>query len=285
MKNIAPEHAAEPLPPLPENPLVSIITPSYNTGRFIEETLRSIEAQDYPYIEHIVLDSGSTDETPQILARHPSVRLIRPAPHPLVDKQNHGLSIAQGDILAILAADDCHLPGAVRKAVEALQAHPDVALVYGNDLQVDAHGAEVVRTRGWQTDVDGLLNRINIVPEPAAFFRRDALQRVGPLDARYPLVSDWNLWIRIARMYPILHVDDWWAAFRVHPGQLTAKNKYAAWKQGRRMTRELGGRFFSPLFWSYWRGKLTRGARMLRSGDVRMFARKLDGIVRGFATK
>jgi len=271
--------------PLSETPLVSIVTPSYNTGRFIEETLRSVNEQGYPRVEHIVLDSGSTDETPEILARFPSVRLIAPAPGGLTDKINHGFSIAQGEIVACLNADDYYLPGAIAKAVEALKRNPEAALVYCNFLHVDEHSVEIERMRSKQASFQQLLEERNYVPHQTAFIRREALERVGPLDARYPLVSDWNLWIRIGREFPILYVDDWWGAFRIRQGQLSDIHKYAFWIQGRKMTREHGARFFSPLFWAYWRGKFSRAWLMLRRRQFSVFNSKMRDFFVGFGRR
>jgi glycosyltransferase involved in cell wall biosynthesis len=268
--------------PLPPTPLVTIVTPSYNTGRFIEETLRSVQEQDYPRIQHIVLDSGSTDQTPEILARYPSVRLISPAPGGITEKVNHGFMLADGEILAWINADDYYLPGAVTKAVAALQEHPEAGLVYCNYLHVDEGSVEVDRERSKQAGFRELIEERNYVPHQTAFFRREALDRVGEVNTRYPLVQDWDLWIRISKEFPIVHVDDWWAAFRVSRGQRSDVHKYAFWSQGRKMTREHGAPFFSPLFWDYWRGKVSRAARMVRRGEFRTFASKLRDFARGF---
>lgn len=271
--------------PLPETPLVSIVTPSYNTGRFIEETLRSVREQDYPCVEHIVLDSGSTDETPDILARFPSVRLIRPAPGGVSEKVNHGFSIAQGDIVGWLCADDYYLPGAIAKAVEALKRNPDAALIYCNNVLVDEDSVEIERIRSKQATFRELLDEWNLVPQHTAFMRREALERVVPLDPRYPLVPDWDLCIRISKQYPILYVDDWWAAFRIRRGQLSDVHKYAAWRQARKMTREHGAAFFSPLLRGYWRGKFRRAGLLLRQGQFKAFNAKLRDFLVGFAAR
>lgn len=267
---------------LPETPLVSIVTPSYNTGRYIEETLRSVQMQDYPRIEHIVLDSGSTDGTAEILSRYPSVRVISPAPAGPVEKVNHGISIAHGDIVAWLCADDYYLPGAISRAVAALQRNPDAALVYCSNLRVDENSIEVDREQGRQAGFRELLDERCYVPLQTAFMRREALERVGPLDKRYPMVADWDLFLRISREYPIHFEDDWWAAFRLHDSQLSAVRKYALWSEGRKMTRGHGGRFFSPLFRDYWRGKFSRAVLMLRRRQFGVFNAKLRDFLVGF---
>jgi glycosyltransferase involved in cell wall biosynthesis len=261
--------------PLPDQPVVTIVTPSLNTGRFIERTLRGVLDQTYEgRIEHVVLDSGSTDETPGILARYPSVRVVQPAPDGVTEKVNLGFQLAEGEVLGWINADDFYLPHAVTCAVEALRAEPDVALVYCNFLHVDEDGNEVNREASRQIGHAELVNERNWVPHQTAFFRREALQAVGSLDASFQLVQDWDLWIRLAEKFPVRYVDDHWGAFRVSRGQRSDRYKYAFWSQGRRMTRRHGARFFSPLFLDYYRGKTRRALRLVRRGQFRTFVRK-----------
>lgn len=271
--------------PLPETPLVTIVTPSYNTGPFIEETLRSVQMQDYPRVEHIVLDSCSTDETPEILARFPSVRLIRPAPGGLTEKVNHGFSIATGDIVAWQCADDVYLPGAITKAVDALKRNPDAALVYCNFLLIDEHSVEIGRPKSKQASFRELVKERNWVPSQSAFMRREALEKVGPVESRYMHVADWDLFIRISKHFPTLYVDDWWSASRVRKGQLADVYKYKLWRQSRMMTREHGAPFFSPLFWDFWRGKVSRAALLLVRGEFSLFNSKLRDFVLNFGRR
>jgi len=271
--------------PLPETPLVTIVTPSYNTGRFIEATLMSVRDQDYPRIEHIVLDSGSTDQTPEILARFPSIRLISPAPATLTGKINHAFTIAQGDIVGWLCADDCYLPGAITRAVEALKKNPEAGMAYCNFLQMDADGVELKRWRSKQASFRKLLNDQNYVPTEGAFIRREALERVGPVDTRYTLVQDWDLWIRISKFFPIKYVDDWWAAFRVHTGQRSSRYQYEFWFEGRRMTRGNGAPFFSPLFFKYWSRKIFNAAALVCTGQLREFAQRFHTFLIGVSAR
>jgi glycosyltransferase involved in cell wall biosynthesis len=262
-------------------PLVSIITPSLNCGAYIEETLRSVAQQDYPRVEHIVLDSGSTDETLAILASYPSVRLVTAAPHGVSAKVNHGFSIARGEIIGWLNADDFYLPGAISKAVDSFKRNPGVAVVYGNLVQVDEHSVELdererTRQAGWQE----MLAR-QYVPLCSAFVRREALERVGPLDMRYPLVQDWDMWLRISKQFAMLYVDDWWGAFRVREGQHSDLYKYDLWVQSRKMTKEHGARFL-PLFRDYWGTKLGNAGRMILNGEFGRLRSKLCSYIRSF---
>jgi glycosyltransferase involved in cell wall biosynthesis len=249
------------------------VTPSFNTGAFIEETLRSVEQQDYPRVEHIVLDSGSTDGTLEILARHPGVRLITPAPQGVSAKMNLGFSQARGDVVCWLNADDYHLPGAITKAVEAFRRHPGAGLVYCNSLQVDEKSVEIGRTRSKQASLREML-RHNYVPLESAFVRREVLDRVGPLETGYPLVQDWDWLIRICKKFQIVWVDDWWSANRVQPRQRSQLYKADVWRQMRAMIRGHGGAFL-PVFWWYWGPKVLRAGRMLLTGQFEPFWTKL----------
>jgi glycosyltransferase involved in cell wall biosynthesis len=257
---------------------VSIVTPSYNTGAFIEETLRSVEQQHYPRVEHIVLDSGSTDGSLDILARHPAVRLITPAPQGISDKMNLGFSKARGDIVCWLNADDCLLPGAIAKAVDALKRNPDVGLVYCNSMQVDERSVEIGRTRNKQATLREML-RYNYIQ--GAFVRREVLELVGPIDTRYPLVQDWDWLIRISKQFPTLWVDDWWSANRVQSRQRSQLYMSEVWLQTRAMTQQHGAPFL-PLFWSYWGPKFLRAGRMLLTGQFSRFHAKLRTHITSF---
>ena len=153
------------LPALSPEPLVSIVTPSYNTGRYIEETLRSVAEQDYPRIEHIVLDSGSTDETPSILARYPSVSVVED-PRGVTEKVNRGFELTQGEIVAWINADDVYLPGAFRKAVAAFLDEPEVALVYCNYLDIDENSVEIGRRPSRQCTAAELVDEVEVGSAP-----------------------------------------------------------------------------------------------------------------------
>lgn len=256
------------------------MTPSLNCGAFIEETMRSVEQQDYPRVEHIVLDSGSTDETLAILARHPSARVVTTGPQGLSAKVSHGFSIARGDIIGWLNADDFYQPGAISKAVDAFRLNPEVAMVYCNRRYADERSVEIDRERTKQASWREMLARC-YVPVESAFFRREVLEQVGPLDTRYPLVNDWDLFLRISKRFPILYVDDWWSTFRIRPGQRSDLYRHDCWIQARRMTKEHGAAYF-PLVREYWGPRLLRAGRMVRKGEFGWFGSTLGNYILSF---
>ncbi len=270
---------------MPDTPLISVITPSFNSGRFIEETITGVLDQDYARIEHLVLDSGSTDETAEVLARYPSVRVIRGAPPSHPDKVNEGLRLAHGEIIAWVNADDYLLPGAVTTAAETLNRFPDVGLVYSNYVSYEEATGKLEKHRVKQATVEALVNERNWIPHPTAFFRKDVATAVGGVDPRWDLALDWDFFIRIAKVSKIQYVDDYWAVFRLHQSQRGYARRFDSWAMERALCRHHGGRFFTRMLVDYYAGKAGRGLRLLASGDLAGFLIKAAENVRRKSTR
>jgi glycosyltransferase involved in cell wall biosynthesis len=267
-----------------ERPLVSIVTPSLDQARFLEATVRSVADQDYPAIEHIVVDGGSTDETLDLLRAHPELTWSSEPDEGQADAVNKGFRRASGEILGWLNSDDVYLPRAISRAVDALLAHPDCGMVYCNFLEIDQTGAEIARAEAPGFDLDRLVNSRNYILQPTVFIRRAVLDDVGYLDPSYRYTMDWDLWIRIGKRHPVLYVDDYWAATRWHGGTksagLGARRSGDFWPESRRVSRSHGGRLVSDLFLDHWAavvfGRRTLVAvRLLRQGRLRTIASKV----------
>ena len=195
---------------------VSIVTPSLNQGQFIEATILSVCNQDYPHIEHLVMDGGSTDGTLDILRQYEdAVFWISEPDEGQSDAINKGLRRAHGDILAYLNADDTYTPGAVATAVGCFEANPDVDMVYGDCNIIDEHSrvVEVIRTKDF--DLADLL-RTNPIPQPTVFFRRRVLDAVGFFDAHLHYAMDYDYWVRVARQHRIRRIPEVLANFRMY---------------------------------------------------------------------
>ena len=202
--------------------LVSIITPSYNQAEYLDSTLQSVLSQDYPAIEYFVIDGGSRDGSLDIIQKHSS-RLagwVSEADAGQAAAINKGFSKASGEIVAWLNSDDLYLPGAVSEAVYALQEQPQLGMVYGDALTIDAVGQPLSALKFSNYRLLDLMG-FRIICQPAVFMRRSALEKSGYLDDTYQFLLDHHLWLRIARLSPIQHVPSMWAAARQHPG---AKN-------------------------------------------------------------
>ncbi len=208
-------------------PKVSIITPSYNQGAFLEAALRSMLEQTYTPVEVIVMDGGSNDASVDILRRY-AARLAyweSTPDHGQAHAINKGLQRATGDILGWLNSDDVLLPDTVERAVQIFQARPDVDVVYGGLERIDAAGAPLPTPRLPKDDQtfgpETVIGEC-IVNQPGAFWRRSIMQRVGLLNEDLRYTMDYEYWIRIAlqggRFY---HIDEKVARFRLSAGSKT----------------------------------------------------------------
>jgi hypothetical protein len=211
---------AAPGPPLdePALPLVSVVTPSFNQGRFIGETIASVLGQDYPNIELWVVDGGSADETRDVLsgfAHDPRLRWLSEPDRGQSDGINKGWARSRGQILAWLNADDTYLPGAIATQVAALLADPGAGAVYGDARYIDAAGRPLGLIAGRPYSPLAVL-RLEIPVQPTVFLRRELVARLGPLSLgrRYSMDSDY--WARAIRIAPLRQSMAELATYRLH---------------------------------------------------------------------
>jgi len=200
------------------DPLVSIITPSFNQGRFLEETLLSVARQNYAPIEHIVVDGGSTDGSVEILRKneHLLAGWVSEPDKGQSDAIRKGFSMAKGSILAWLNSDDLLAPSAVRIAVDYFQRDPSLGVVYGDRLHIDARG-NVVGVRRCPEYYPGMLSRHKTLPQETTFFRRSVYEEAGGIDVSLHYVMDFDLWCRLAKVTRFRHIPAFMGYFREQP--------------------------------------------------------------------
>ena len=217
--------AADGAPPISVSsmPLVSIVTPSYNQGGFIKETIDSVLGQSYPNVEYIVIDGNSTDETVSVLKSYgPRLSWISEPDGGQTDALNKGFARSKGEVRAYVNSDDLLLPGAVEKAVEHFRRQPDADMIYGQGVLIDEAGRRIGMYR---TD-DYSFARLMLdccVCQPAAFWLTRIAEKVGPFDERLDYVMDYDYWLRIDRAGGrIDHLREPLAAWRRYPKTKTS---------------------------------------------------------------
>lgn len=232
---------------LKPQPKVSIVMPSFNQGRFLEASIRSVLAQDYPNIEYILVDGGSKDESQEIIQKYRPHFAWRVSEKDRghADALNKGFAHATGDILAWLNSDDLYHPGAVAEAVEVLCRDPQLGMVYGDANLIDDQSRYIGKFASRQTDYHRLLRGSVHIPQATTFFRADLWRAVGPLDLSLFFSFDYDLWVKIAKVSQIRYVPRLWADFRIHEKGKTLVNDDRCYPDMLRVLAREGGGWLS----------------------------------------
>lgn len=179
-------------------PLVSIVTPSYNQAQFLWQTIESVKDQDYTHIEHIVMDGGSADGSVEIICQYEDglAYWTSQPDNGQADAINRGWQRSHGEILAWLNSDDTYASGAISAVVEVFRRHPEVDVVTGDCHVIDEAGRFVYSLPSGNFDVHAILAG-NSLPQQGVFCRRSALEEAGWLDIELNYVFDWALWLKL----------------------------------------------------------------------------------------
>jgi glycosyltransferase involved in cell wall biosynthesis len=198
-------------------PWVTIVTPTYNQSAYLAETIDSVLAQDYPRLEYIVLDDGSTDDTPAVLARYDGK--IQHQRHDNIGQSstlNRGWAMARGSLIGYLSSDDLLEPGAISHLVTALQTHPDAVVAYGDFKLIDAKGRHFRDVKAEDFDVNRLCVDLVCQPGPGALMRRQLFDETGGWATHLRQVPDFDFWLRAVQFGPFIRVAEALSRYRIH---------------------------------------------------------------------
>lgn len=243
-------------------PSISIVTCSFEQGRFLPETIRSVIEQRYPHLQYIVIDGGSKDGSVDIIKRHSDhidywvSEKDRGQTHAL----RKGFARARGDVLGWLCSDDLLLPGALARVGQFFAENPRVGAVYGNSIWIDASGKAIRTKREPRFNRFVFLHDHNYIPQPSMFWRRELYEQIGGLDERFNLAMDSDLWERLSRVTQIAHIDDFLSCMRYYDEQKTRKLRPAGLREDALIRKRAGRLAGHP----YWRPVLKPLARLAR---------------------
>lgn len=205
------------------DPLVTIITPAYNRADFLPETMDSVLSQDYPNLEYIVLDDGSTDGTREVLRRYDG--RVYWETHPNMGETrtvNKGLAMARGDVIGIVNSDDPLLPHAIATIVEFMVAHPDIGVAYPDWNLIDSGGKIIEHIDTFEYSYLDMLRWHHCFPGPATLFRKEIARALGGRDPQFRFVGDYDFWLRAGLSTRFARIPRTLATFRQHSGSASS---------------------------------------------------------------
>lgn len=212
-------------PSVPSLPLISVVIPSYNGSRYLGEAIESVLGQHHRPLEIIVVDDGSTDDTPAVALRYPSVSYVRQNNRGLAAARNTGLERSRGEFCVFLDSDDRLLPGALGIGMSLLRIHPDSAFASGHCTLVAPDGSPLFTPPQNPVERESYLQTLRSNPIWACssvIFRRDALFDVGAFDPHLRAAEDYDLYLRLTRLYPVSGHQEVVVQYRQRPESLSS---------------------------------------------------------------
>jgi len=218
---------------------ISVVTPSYNQGRFLERAIRSVLDQQVSDLEYFVIDGGSSDDSVEIIRRYAGDLAYWQSERDngQASAVNIGWSMASGDILGWLNSDDFYLPGALNTVAAYMAEHSEALVVYGKCMFVDPAGRPFA-VMGEPFDGHRLARGRQMIPQPSTFIRREVWQQVGPLDESLRYALDYDFLVRVSRICRPQYIDRALAGFTVHRAAKTTEDRAAARMETLRVAQE-----------------------------------------------
>jgi len=229
-------------------PLITVVTPSCNQGQFIRATIESVLSQQYPHVEFIVMDGGSTDETASVVKDYASrLTFLSEKDNGQSHAINKGFRMAHGSILAWLNSDDLYLPGAFHAAAEAFCGNPAAGAVYGEGYLIDRAGN--VTCRFPHTEPLNLWKLVHVsdyILQQTVYFRKEAVEQLGYLDEDLHYAMDWDILIRIGMKFPLVYLPKYMGCLREYPEAKSFAGGGARIREIHRMLRRHTGLRIPP---------------------------------------
>jgi glycosyltransferase involved in cell wall biosynthesis len=212
-------------------PVIGIVTPTYNMAHFLEETIESVLSQDYPHVDYVVMDAGSKDGSVEILKKYGDrLRWCSEKDGGQADAVNKGYHATSGELFTFLNSDDTYLPGALSKIATHFKNNPGVGMIYGEAYHVQLNGEIIAPYPTQPFDLRTLNNQCYIC-QPAAFMLREAFLNAGMMNTTMHFALDYELWIRIAKQYGVIKVDDFLATSRMHMDNKTLSKRRLVYQE------------------------------------------------------
>lgn len=222
-------------------PLVSVVTPSYNQAKFIEETIKSVVEQNYPNIEYIIVDGGSDDGSVEIIKsyakKYKFIKWISEKDRGQSHAINKGFFLAKGELMAWINSDDTYFPRVISKIVDFFNKNPGCKFLYGNAMYMDEYGKKMFKYPV-QSFCDDTLSKKCFICQPAAFWRREVYEKIGKIDEDLDFCIDYDYWIRISDKFHPCYIKVFLASSRMYPANKTIKFRGEAFREAAKIVKK-----------------------------------------------
>lgn len=209
-----------------KKPLVTVITPVYNQCQYIEETIKSVLSQDYPKIEYVVVDDGSTDGTPEVIKKYSKeIKIITHLNMGQYATVNKAFPSTTGEIVGIVNSDDPLLNGSISAIVNFFETNPDILVVYPDWNLIDSDGQLIKSIKTSDYSYVDMVRLQHCIPGPAAFFRRGIFDELGGRNPEYKFMADFDFWLRAGLLGDFKRLPKVLATFRVHENSITVSQR------------------------------------------------------------
>lgn len=245
-------------------PLVSIITPTLNSERFVRDNIKSVLSQTYSNIEHIIIDGGSTDNTLTIVREmDPKSIIISEPDEGISDAFNKGIKLAKGDVIAILNSDDYYADTRVmQRVVEIFISEPEVKVIYGKVRCIHPETEETLAIYYSEPFSFEKMKKKLIIPHPAIFMRREVYDTVGDFSLQYKICMDHDYLLRAVKLYQPYAIDEVFTVMRW--GGKSTNNIYLAHREAYRIMRANGVWFIAAAINLMYRYGATTASLLLQ---------------------
>jgi hypothetical protein len=232
-------------------PKISVVTPSFNQGRFLDECIHSVLDQKYPNLEYLIVDGGSTDESAKVIGKYQShlTWWVSEKDAGQADAINKGFRRCTGDLVAWINADDFYLPGALNLAAEAYRANPGASFFFGRCLRVgedSTRKGEYVEAPQLLFNREAMIYGLNYIAQPSTFINRRKLEKAGYLNPALSWGLDSELWLKLSNLAPAIAIPHLLAASREHGQTKTSNGSFARIEELRRIAAQFSGAEMTP---------------------------------------
>lgn len=235
--------------------LLTIVTPSFNQGHFIEETIRSIRSQNYPRVEHIVMDGGSTDNTVEVLRNYPDIIWTSEKDRGQTHAVNKGVQKATGEVIGWVNSDDTFLPGCFETVMRKFTSDPGCSVVFGDYHAIDPEGKLLYKVEGFAGSYRDMIrwwDYTYAIHQPTVFVRKRVFEVAGLLDESYHYAMDYEWWLRVAKHFTFHHIPMPLATYRFHKDAKSfAPLERYVYPDQLKASKMHWGPIFLPAYWRY----------------------------------